>query len=150
MCGGIRFEFGNIPEAELLAFLLPEELAAFKKMSYLESFFWARRPILPAILAGRATHLYDWGNREKNVDLPQTGWAKIESIESGRWKYLHPQEVIIPAVMGYEKKVWFEITAGLAGILIQKDDLKRVYMITETASPAYQAKTGHNRMPKFV
>ena len=49
MCGGITFRFGNVPDEELALFFTPEDLAA--------------------------SHLYDWGNREKDVDLPKTGWT---------------------------------------------------------------------------
>jgi hypothetical protein len=149
MCGAIQFEFDNISEEELLKFFEPGELAAFRKMGFAESAFWARRPVLPALQA-QALHLYDWGNREKNVDLPKTGWAKNESLEAGRWNHLHPKEIEIPAERGCEKKVWFDIAGSIAGALVEKNGVVRAYMITVPSSEDYQSKTGHDRMPKLV
>ena len=152
MCGGIAFNFDDIAEDELMKFFLPEELSAFRAMGYAESFFWARRPVLPAIIASAeaAVHLYDWGNREKDVELPKTGWARTESLDAGRWNYLHPMPIIIPCERGYEKKVWFEIMGGIEGVLVEKDDITRAYMLTVPSSKEYAAKTGHDRMPKVA
>jgi hypothetical protein len=169
MCGGIAFKFDDIPEEELAAFFNPEELAAFRAMGFAESFFWARRPVLPASLRGAPAtkqsrddqeiasasprndvHLYDWGNREKDVDLPKTGWARIESIDAGRWNHLNPKPIIIPAQRGYEKKVWFDITGGIEGLLVEKDGVTRAYMLTIPSSREYETKTKHERMPKLV
>lgn len=149
MCGGIAFIFNDIPEEELSKFFLPEELAAFRAMGYAESFFWARRPVLPVMQAS-VTHLYDWGNREKDVDLPKTGWARIESIDAGKWKHLHPTSIIIPVKRGYEKKVWFDITGGIEGVLVEKNGILRAYMLTVPASKNYEAETKHDRMPKLA
>jgi hypothetical protein len=67
-----------------------------------ETVFWQAHPVLPALIDGEV-RLYDWGNRDDQVRLPKTGWMRQESLEAGKWAYLHPQEVIIPAFMGLEK-----------------------------------------------
>ncbi len=150
MCGGITFKLDDISEEELAIFFMPDELAAFRAMGYAETFFWSRRPVLPASLQPHEIHLYDWGNREKNIDLPRTGWARIESIDAGKWDCLHPKPIIIPAQRGYEKKVWFDIAGGIEGVLVEKDGIVRAYMLTIPSSKEYEAKTKHNRMPKIV
>lgn len=150
MCGGITFIFAEIPEEELAAFFTPEELTAFRAMGYAESFFWARRPVLPVSLPSHDLHLYDWGNRDKNIDLPKTGWARIESIDAGKWNHLHPKPIIIPAQRGYEKKVWFDIMGGIEGLLVEKDGVTRAYMLTVPSSKEYETKTKHDRMPKIA
>ncbi len=149
MCGGISFNFTLLAEDELKAFLTSEEFKAFKKSGEVQSFFWSIRPILPAKVSG-AVHLFDWGNREKTVDLPRTGWARIESYAGGYWNHLKPREVVIPASRGYEKKVWFNIAEGIHGILVEKDGIERVYMLTQPADGRYEKLTKHDRMPKFV
>jgi hypothetical protein len=149
MCGGIAFNFDLISEEEIRLFLSAQELRAFKKTGEVETFFWSERPILPAEFEG-AVHLFDWGNREKTIDLPRTGWARIESLSAGKWNWLNPKEIIIPAARGYEKKVWFNIAKGIHGVLVERDGVERVYMITEPANAKYQNLTKHDRMPKFL
>jgi len=183
MCGGLTFKFDDVSEEELLRFFTAEELAAFRALGHVETFFWARRPVLPAILRAphpsplpkgerddisipspqgeriggeggfvprNDIHLYDWGNREKEVDLPKTGWARSESLAEGRWNYLHPKPIVIPAELGYEKKVWFDIWGTIEGVLVEKNGVIRAYMLTVPASAEYQAKTSHDRMPKLA
>jgi len=151
MCGGLAFCVDDISEEELERFFLPEELDAFRKVGHGESFFWSRRPVLPFKMTRTSNeiHLIGWGNREKEVNLPETGWAKWESFQDGKWKHLHPTKVLIPAMRGCEKKIWFDISNPIAAILAERDGEKRAYMITEPASEEYKELTGHDRMPKF-
>lgn len=148
MCGGIGFNPNLISEEELLRFFTQEEVDYFFKTGEAQIFFWSIRPVLPAETAG-AVHLFDWGNRDKNIDLPKTGWARIESLEAGRWNYLNPVEVIIPASRGYEKKIWFNTPDKLKGVIVEKDGNQRIYMITKPADQDYINLTGHDRMPVF-
>jgi len=48
--------------------------------------------------------LLSWGNKDDDVKLPKTGWAKEESLCEGKWNYMHPKLVDIPIDAGYEKK----------------------------------------------
>lgn len=153
MCGGIRFSLEGISWDELAKFLLPEELDAFRKEGRGTSQFWDRRPILPVRLTKdpkSAIHIFDWGNREKEVDLPRTGWAKYESLKAGRWNHLSPTKVLIPALEGVEKGKWFEIEGNIAGILVERGEDRRVYMVTIPSDHDYKDFTGHDRMPKVV
>lgn len=148
MCGGISFSLSEVSEDELLEYFTPEEVERFKKSGLVRSFFWNRRPMLPVKEnPNDRTKLYDWGNRDKNVDLPVTGWAKEESLKAGKWLWLKPQPVFIPANEGFEKGVWFKINQGLKGIKVEKGDQKRVYMLTRKATQQYLTKTRHDRMP---
>ena len=49
-----------------------------------------------------------------------------------------------------KKKVWVDLDKDIKAVLVQKDGIERVYMITEAASAEYQALTGHERMPGLV
>lgn len=146
MCGGIGYKIKNIPEAELAKFYTPEEIARFKQTGAVEDFFWRRQPVLP-IKTDQGIRLKVWGNKDKNLKLPATGWAREESIMDGKWDYLKPEEVLIGAEKGYEKKVWFDLPQGTPGLLVKRNGEERVYMITKPAGKTYQEKTGHDRQP---
>jgi hypothetical protein len=149
MCGGVRFRVDDAIREQLDAAYSPEQLLEAQESGSIVSVFWQPRPVLPALVEGEL-RLYDWGNREKDLKLPQTGWARLESLMAGKWDYLRPREVIIPAVQGLEKKVWFDIAQGIRGYLVRRGEVERVYMLTESASTAYRALTGHDRMPVLV
>jgi len=149
MCGGIGFKISQIPKSELMRFYGAEKAEILAKKGIIESKFWDSQPVLPVIESG-SVKLYDWGNRDKNINLPQTGWAKLESVEAGKWRHLHPERVQILVTKGYEKGVWFDIEGNLSGLKVAKDGIKRVYMETKPADAEYQKMTGHDREPIIV
>jgi len=146
MCGGVVYNLERVPEEDLHNFYSDEQILFFKKKGMISSFFWDKRPILPVEKENKI-HLVDWGNRNKKAPFPQTGWARKETIKTGRWKWLNPREVKIPVEKGYEKKVWFDFKNGTDGLLVEKDGDKRVYIITENSDKKYLKETGHDRMP---
>lgn len=150
MCGGIGFNLADVDMNELLHFYEPGEIEEFKKAGIGLSFFWNREPVLPIKDSNNKARLVSWGNRDKNIKLPKTGWAKSESINSGKWDYLKPEEVIIPAIKGYEKGLWFPIGKGIKGIVVDKDGEQRIYMVTRQSSAEYQALTKHDREPDIL
>jgi hypothetical protein len=149
MCGGVRFKYDERLEPTLSAVYTPEQLARARASGVVESVFWQPRPVLPAIVDG-GLQLFDWGNRDESLKLPKTGWVRIESLQAGKWNYLRPREVIIPAFQGVEKKVWFSIEHGIRGYLVHRGDEHRVYMLTLPPTPEYRTLTGHDRMPALV
>ena len=146
MCGGVGFKIKNIPEPELKKYYSPEMIKRFKITERIESFFWNNNPVLP-VKSKKGIQLLLWGNKDENVKLPKTGWAKEESLKIGKWNYLNPEPVDIPVDSGYEKKTWFEMPKGTKGIVIKRDGNERVYMITKEASAEYMKETGHDREP---
>ena len=61
---------------------------------------------LPVVHDGQLV-IYEWGNRgNKESKLPRTGWCRNESLEAGKWRWLSPEPVEIPADFGLEKGVW--------------------------------------------
>lgn len=147
MCGGLAFPIKRIAENELEKWFTPGEFTEIKKKGIATTYFWSKKPFLPIEKDGEV-HLVAWGNRDKNIKLPPTGWAKQESIDEGKWFYLHPQEVTIPVVQGVEKKVWFDVPSGaFRGIIVEKDGEPHAYMMTKEASPEYLKLTGHDRQP---
>lgn len=149
MCGGIRFKYDPGLESALSEVYSGQQLELARESGVVTSVFWQPRPVLPALIDGEL-RLFDWGNRDDGLKLPKTGWIRIESLEGGKWNYLRPREVVIPALAGVEKKVWFAVEHGIRGYLVRRDGAERVYMLTLPPTPEYQALTGHDRMPALI
>lgn len=106
---------------------------------------------LPVIRDGQL-EILEWGNRgNKESRLPRTGWCRNESLEAGKWRWLKPEPVEIPADFGLEKGVWFQILQGIQGVVVE-DELEKphVYMLTEQASHYFATMTKHDRMPLLI
>jgi len=147
MCGGVAFNFRNIPEEKMQKYFSKEELEAFKKVGQAQSYYWSKTPVLPYEKDGKID-LVDWGNRSDDDKLPKTGWAKTESIDEGKWAYLKPEFVKIPVDKGYEKGKWFKVSEnGFKGALIEKNNKKHLYMVTKLANKKYLEDYKHDRQP---
>ena len=146
MCGGVGYKIKRISKEELEKYYSPELIKRFETTGRVESFFWNKNSTLPVKSKDRV-QLVLWGNKDEEVKLPKTGWAKEESLKIGKWNYLHPEVVDIPVNSGYEKKVWFDFAKGTKGIVVKRDGVERVYMVTKEASAEYKKTTGHDREP---
>jgi len=147
MCGGVAVNTTRVSQEDLAKFFTKQEIEQFKKTGEIQSFFWSRVPVLP-IEINNKVELMEWGNRDKQLKLPRTAWAKEESIAAGKWYYLHPQEVKILADRGYEKGIWFDVPGGgFKGIIVELGDKKRIYMVTKPADEDYKDLTKHDRQP---
>lgn len=106
---------------------------------------------LPVIRAGQI-EILEWGNRgNKESRLPRTGWCRNESLEAGKWRWLSPELVEIPADFGLEKGVWFQIVQGVQGVIVEDErEQPHVYMLTKPASHYYETMTKHDRMPMLI
>lgn len=120
----------------------------------LQFMFTDPAPRLPVIQDGQM-RIVDWGNR--NGDAPglehyKTGWCRIESLEAGKWRWLAPEEVAIPANYGHDKGRKFFIEQGIRGIVVHdKQEKPHVYMLTQASSHVYEVMTGgHDRMPVLI
>ncbi len=146
MCGGVGFKIKNIPETELKKYYSPELIKRFQTTDRVESFFWNKNPVLP-VKSKIGIELLEWGNKDEQLKLPLTGWAKLESLNAHKWDYLKPEIVDLPVDSGYEKKTWFDLPRGVKGIMVKKGEAQRVYMITKEADENYKKQTGHDREP---
>jgi hypothetical protein len=108
-------------------------------------------PQLPVIHNGQML-IYEWGNRGGSVPkLPKTGWCRQESFKAGKWRWLSPEQVVIPAQFGLERGVWFSITEGIEGVVVRDQaEQPHVYMLTQESSTYFQNMTKHDRMPLLV
>jgi len=105
---------------------------------------------LPVLSHGQLV-IREWGNRSGTGKLPKTGWCQQESLSAGKWRWLNPESAEIPAAFGLEKGIWFPVAEGIKSILVRDESRREhAYMLTEPASPDYQAMTRHNRMPVLI
>ena len=73
MCGGAKYKH----EGEIVTTYFPNPKA-----------------VLPAILKAGGHELLVWGRREEQPGaLPPGGWARLDSVKSGKWERYHPVPV---------------------------------------------------------
>lgn len=154
MCGGVIFPYRKVFAEMLAESYSREEVAEFEQAGRVRSLYWQRgEPVLPVLAdygegdASQGLLLMRWGNRDKAAPFPPTGWARMDSIEAGKWSYLKPMPVLIPASYGVEKGKWFPIESGIMGVAVQRNGEERVYMLTGDATPDFLETTKHARMP---
>jgi len=147
MCAGLGFYIAKINQEEIEDFYSKKEIEQQLDDKILMTYFWQQRPCLP-IEEKDKVHLYDWGNRDdKQLKMPKTGWCRLESLQAGKWDWLNPVQVHVPALKGYEKKKWFLTPQGLEAVLVKHQGQKRAYLLTQPSSRFYEKLTGHDRMP---
>lgn len=149
MCGGVRFHYDPAYDTALEEAYPAAKLEQFRHTGIVESLFWQPRPVLPIRTADQI-QILGWGSHDKQLRLPQTGWVRQESLDAGKWDYLHPQPVTIPVLAGVEQKIWFGIDHGIQGIVVHTAGIQRVYMLTQRPTAAFAELTGHDRMPVLI
>jgi hypothetical protein len=108
-------------------------------------------PLLPVWHEGRLL-LVRWGNRRgESRRLPYTGWTWLSTVEGGYWTGYGAELVDVPATLGLEDGVWFQIRQGVRAVLV-RDEAKtaRVYLICEPASYYYRVMTRSQWMPVLI
>jgi len=134
MCGGVEY--------------LREE----KKV---RTYFPNPQALLPVLLKDGSLNFLPWGRRkEQPGQLPLGGWARLESIQSGRWDKYFPKPVLIPVLQFMEKDKnrkshWFPVLKGqyIQGLLAHYENEVRVYVVTLV--PKLENAI-HDRWPKMV
>ena len=153
MCTGLSVDRRAIPAELIQKYRLEDSIAkrSANADDEIQFHFNAPKALLP-VQHGNRLDICEWGNRDNKMSrLPRTGWANIESVESGKWKYMKPEEVIIPASIGFDKGIWFQITEGIKGIMVKDEAGKpHLYMLTQAASHYYKVMTRNDREPIFV
>src|SRR5437588_530980 len=145
MCGGVIFPYKKEYRETLEKIYSRAEVDEFERTGQVRSLYWQKaEPVLPVVEMGEEEEplpetetVMLWGNRDKSAPFPQTGWARVESLEAGKWSHMRPQPVLIPVTHGVEKGNWFEIEHGIRGVMVRKGGDQRVYMLTDEASPEF-------------
>jgi signal peptidase I len=100
-----------------------------------------------------------WGKRDESefesIEVPKTGWAKIESLAKGYWDKYNYTNVFIPAYKYMEKdknghSLWFDLKEEefIRGILIIKENINFIYVVTVPSEGDF--KKIHNRWVSIV
>src|SRR4051794_661079 len=115
MCGGVIFPYKPEYRRLLEQYYSPEQIEEFEQSGQVKSLYWQRgEPVLPVLAPvedekeEERVEIMRWGNRDKADPFPQTGWARVDSIESGKWAHLRPKPATIPVTYGVEKGKWFK------------------------------------------
>ena len=132
MCGGIEYQDQKIyfPKAD------------------------ARLPV--RLRDGHVTWI-TWGRRKDEAigKFPNGGWARLESIKSGKWKPWHPRPILIVANQFMEKdhdkqSHWITLVPnmGIQALLAERGGEQRAYIVTEGTPSEYHWI--HDRWPRLV
>ena len=109
-----------------------------------------RNRMLPVFHDGQLI-VCEWGNCSSVSKLQRIGWCSQESIEAGKWRWLEPQQIEIPADYGYDRGVWYQVTQGIRGVLVRDErDRPHAYILTVPASHYYKIMTRSSRMPILI
>jgi len=111
---------------------------------------------LPVANSNGSIEWVKWGRRnEEQAPFVQGGWARLDSIESGKWERYSPQHVKLAVQSFMEKDAakishWIDIPHGQAieALIVEFDDDKRLYVVTEDTPAEYSWV--HDRWPKIV
>jgi hypothetical protein len=151
MFGGIALSWNALPlevleQDDLLRRV--HERGGEREIQFL---FRDHTPILPVWHEGNL-RLVRWGNRRRESRrLPCTGWTWLATVEAGGWSSCNAEPIDIPATMGLENGVWYQVRQGIRGLLVHDESgVSRVYMICEPASYYYRVMTRSHWMPVLI
>jgi len=110
---------------------------------------------LPVVRRGGASMAVPWGRRKQQPGrLPLGGWARLDSIHSGRWDRWFPRPVKIRVLAFMEKDIegsshWFDLVEGqwIQGLLAHDGDQQRIYVVT--IKPEMEGAV-HDRWPRIL
>ncbi len=93
---------------------------------------------LPVVRRGGTSMAVPWGRRKQQPGrLPLGGWARLDSIHSGRWDRWFPKPVKLPIAQFLQNDIegrghWFDLPKGkwIQGLLACEKQERRVYIVT--------------------
>ncbi|MCW8827622.1 MAG: hypothetical protein OQK94_01050 [Gammaproteobacteria bacterium] len=134
MCGGVYFSYNG------------EEMRVY---------FPNPKAVLPVQRKDGSVILLPWGRRKTQPGiLPMGGWARLDSIHSGRWDKWFPVPVKLPIKSFMEKDIegsshWYDLTRGkfIQGLVAREGAEQRVYVVTVEPE---MAEAVHERWPRVI
>jgi hypothetical protein len=111
-------------------------------------FHWWQNPTLLPVRWGGSLKLLPWGSKSRRGPLPYGGWISEEHVSS---VLSAPDEVVVPANLGFQAGTWFLILEGIKGVVVETKDGPRVYMLTTRSTNYYRNMTEQSpNMPALV
>ena len=125
--------------------------------------FLDESPQLPLLMRDGSVEWAQWGKpfaESADRSAPAGGWARLESIQSGRWKRFGVKPVKVLAQRFMERDVWFPVPSGfyIQGAAIRCPnrtlqaelgvEVVRIYVVTVPAIGDIAAV--HDRMPRLI
>ena len=120
-------------------------------------YFPSPKAALPVLKKNGEVEWVTWGKR-KEEDAPQFpngGWARLDSIQSGKWQRYDPKPILLPIHSFMEKdhdktSHWFDLKPNelLHGLLMVQDHELRVYVVTTDTPEEFSYI--HDRWPRIV
>jgi hypothetical protein len=151
MCVGVALRYSELP-LPLIEELRMADRVHDRGGEKEVRFYWAANPtLLPAWWNG-SLHVVRWGNKGRSErKLPPTGWTWEETVESGWWSELSPEEVVVPATYGLSNGVWFKVKQGMQGLLVHdRKGQAMVFLVCRPATRYYKVMTRSEWMPALV
>lgn len=151
MCEGISLNYGDLPEELIRRHGLKTRIVRRSPHALPEIRFLRRSsPCLLPAWDRRQLDVFRWGNSDGRIPhLPATATLDLETLTAEIWK-IPFERIIIPANLGLERGIWYQIREGIEGVIVNILSEKILFMLTEEASHYYQTMTRSDRMPIFV
>ncbi|MBE9515784.1 MAG: hypothetical protein IME93_02280 [Proteobacteria bacterium] len=134
MCGGVYYKHGD---------------------QDVRTYFPNPAAMLPVKRKSGDVELLPWGRRQQQKGvLPLGGWARLESIYSGRWDKWFPVPVKLPITSFMEKDLeghthWYDLTKGqwIQGLVARNNNEQRIYVVTIVPE---MEDAVHDRWPRIL
>src|SRR6476646_11112081 len=109
MCNAIALTPSELP-ADLVR-RLADRMHNREGRDEIQFHWWQTPTILPVRRDGKL-ELIQWGSKSRRSPLPYGGWVSSDHIAAGALSGACPEEVVIPANLGFHNGVWFLIAEG--------------------------------------
>lgn len=114
---------------------------------------------LPVRREGEKIEWVKWGLRKEEKNVPkgfvQGGWARIDSVDTGKWEKYQAERVKLAVIAFMEKDKerishWVDVPDGAAldGLVVTIGGESRLYVVTESTPVAFAWV--HDRWPRLV
>lgn len=112
---------------------------------------------LPVVQPDGSVEWVKWGKRREEglAGFVEGGWARKDSIDAGKWRRFHPQEVRLAVIAFMQKDAdrvshWIDVPPGMAveGLVVEQEGEKRLYVVTEDTPPEFAWV--HDRWPRII
>jgi putative SOS response-associated peptidase YedK len=120
-------------------------------------YFPSPKAAIPVLKRDGDVEWVTWGKRKEEAvnNFPNGGWARLDSVKSGKWERFHPQPVLLPVQAFMEKdherkSHWINVMPGHAiqGLLANHENEIRLYVVTADTPAEYNWI--HDRWPQLV